>query len=90
MSALIILLIAAIAFVAIRKKSKKEKKSTQAAKSKPAQAVPVKVYVVEGGRAYHSNSICQYAYGKKWRLVDKSKAKADGLKPCKKCYPYGN
>lgn len=48
------------------------------------------VYVVENGRVYHRASICQHALGRNYTSMTRAQAKKQGLKPCKKCYPYGD
>ncbi len=48
------------------------------------------VWVADDGAAYHQYDICQYLYGKKSKLIKRSEAVAHGLRPCKKCYPYGD
>lgn len=57
---------------------------------KAAQTKDPGVWVANGGETYHQNDICQYLYGKKSKLISRSDAVAQGLRPCKKCYPYGN
>ena len=69
--------------------------SGKAAKKQTA-AMPIQkqrertVWIAADGSAYHNSDICQYIYGKKARLVYRSEALSKGLKPCKKCYPYGD
>ena len=48
------------------------------------------VWATSDGDVYHAYSICQYLYGKKAICLGRSEAKAKGLRPCKKCYPYGD
>ena len=84
------LLAALFAFLAFRLlgviKSKKKKHPT----ANINQVKDPGVWVADGGEAYHQYDICQYLYGKKSKLVSRSDAKAQGLRPCKKCYPYGD
>ena len=66
------------------------KKKTSRTDTDKTQRTSEKVYVFDGGRSYHSCYSCQYVYAKNAKQIDKAEAKAKGLKPCKKCYPYGD
>ena len=48
------------------------------------------VWVAAGSDVYHASSICRHIYGTQARRVDRSEARAKGLRPCKNCYPYGD
>ena len=56
-----------------------------ALETKEAEAV---VYVTHDGDMFHSNSSCQYIYGKEKTTLSREEAIKQRYKPCKRCYPY--
>lgn len=85
-----VLLAALFAFFALRLFGVIKHKQNKKAPTKSPQVKDTGVWVTDGGETYHQYDICQYLYGKKPKLISRSDAVAQGLRPCKKCYPYGN
>lgn len=68
-------------------KGKRRMQSKQAA---APSADAVTVYAVKNGYVYHCNTICPHVFGHDRASMTRAQAKKQGLKPCKKCYPYGD